>query len=239
VIDYFSATVVGGRRRESGGDVAAGKQTVPKAEQRKVRTKRGIRAYTYLGCPLTRDRSAWCFRLCVPDPQGKGQCGRIAPHGLKGRTQLAIEGHRKQRRSTHFAKLERMYLAAPLNDHYDPGVRVRDGEAEIVVPTPKTLRLPSGDVAESVYLKLMNDAAALAVNAIVEDRLVATVRFNIQLTRHSASGNLIARGLVVAGSGGQYQAECVLADASGREIGRGDGTFEAGRTVLSPEIGYS
>jgi acyl-coenzyme A thioesterase PaaI-like protein len=216
-----------------------GKQAVPKAERRKVRTKRGIRAYTYLGCPLTRDRSAWCFRLCVPDPLGKGQCGRIAPHGLKGRTQLAIEGHRKQRRSTHFTKLERMYLAAPFNDRYDPGVRVQDGEAEIVVPIPQTLRLPSGDVAESVYLKVLNDAAVLAVNAIVDDRLVVTVRFAVQLTRHHPSGDLIARGLVVAGSGGQYQAECVLADASGLEIGRGEGTFEPGATPLSAEIGYA
>jgi acyl-coenzyme A thioesterase PaaI-like protein len=219
--------------------VGTGKQTVSKAGQRKVRTKRGIRAYTYLGCPLTRDRTAWCFRLCVPDAQGKGQCGRIAPHGLKGRTQLAIEGHRKQRQSTHFAKLERMYLAAPFNDLYDLGVRVQDGEAEIVVPISEALCLPSGDVAESLYLKLMNDAAVLAVNAIIEDRFVATVRFNVQLTRRQASGDLIARALVVAGSGGQYQAECVLADASGLEIGRGEGTFEAGTTVLSPAIGYS
>jgi acyl-coenzyme A thioesterase PaaI-like protein len=132
-----------------------------------------------------------------------------------------------------------MYLAAPLNELYDPGVRVQDGEAEIVVPIPETLRLPSGDVAESMYLKMMNDAAVLAVNAIVEDRLVATVRFSVQLTRRVASGDLIARGLVISGSGGQYRAECVLADASGLEIGRGDGTFEAGTTVLSPEIGYS
>ncbi|MDH4043348.1 MAG: thioesterase [Gemmatimonadota bacterium] len=132
-----------------------------------------------------------------------------------------------------------MYLAAPLNEMYDPGVRVQDGEAEIVVPIPEALRLPSGDVAESVYFKVMNDAAVLAVNALVEDRLVATVRFGVQLTRRAASGELIARGLVIAGSGGQYRAECVLADANGLEIGRGDGTFEAGTTVLSAEIGYS
>lgn len=216
-----------------------GKQLVPRVEQRKVRTKRGLRAYTYLGCPLTRDRSAWCFRLCVPDPAGKGRCGRIAPHGLKGRTQLAIEGHRKRRRSAHFAKLERMYLAAPFNDLAGLGVRVRDGEAEIVVPIPETLRLASGDVAESLCLKVMNDAAVLAVNAIVEDRLVVTVRFNVHLLRRGASDALIARGMVIAGSGGQYRAECMLADAGGRELGRADGTFEAGTTALSPEIGYA
>lgn len=63
-----------------------------------LRTTKGIRKYTYLGCPLTRNRSAWCFRICVPDRKGLGRCGRVAPHGLRGRTQLAIAGwQRKQR----------------------------------------------------------------------------------------------------------------------------------------------
>jgi hypothetical protein len=48
-------------------------------------------AYTHLGCPLTRNRTAWCFRLCAPDDDGNGRCGRIAPYHLKGRTQLSIE----------------------------------------------------------------------------------------------------------------------------------------------------
>lgn len=41
------------------------------------------------GCPLTKNRTNWCFRLCVP-ADGAGQCGRIAPHGFLGRTQAAI-----------------------------------------------------------------------------------------------------------------------------------------------------
>jgi acyl-coenzyme A thioesterase PaaI-like protein len=205
----------------------------------KIRTKRGFREYTYLGCPLTRNRSAWCFRLCVPDGKGKGQCGRVAPHGLKGRTQLAIEGHRQKLRSAHFEKLERMYLAAPFNDYYDAGVRIQEGEAEVVIPIQEKFRLPSGTLAEAVYFKAMNDAAALAVNAVVEERLVLTLRFNLQLTRHPASGDIIARGLVVGVSGGRFQAECVLTDADGVEIGRGDGTFKAGTTALAAEIGYA
>ena len=54
--------------------------------------------YTYLGCPLTRNRTAWCFRLCAPDPQGNGRCGRIAPHDLKGRTQLSIQRYNARMR---------------------------------------------------------------------------------------------------------------------------------------------
>jgi len=50
--------------------------------KRKIKVRRGLKEYTYLGCPLTKNRSAWCFRLCIPDTLGSGRCGRIAPHSL-------------------------------------------------------------------------------------------------------------------------------------------------------------
>jgi hypothetical protein len=46
--------------------------------------------YTYLGCVMTRNRSPWCFRICQPDNEGIGQCGRYAPHAMMGRIQLGI-----------------------------------------------------------------------------------------------------------------------------------------------------
>lgn len=39
---------------------------------------------------MTRSRTNWCYRMCVP-VNGLGLCGRIAPHTLRGRTDLAIE----------------------------------------------------------------------------------------------------------------------------------------------------
>ena len=69
-----------------------------KTKKRRVKTSTGLKEYTYLGCPLTRNRSPWCFRLCTPDDEGHGQCGRVAPHALKGRTQVAIETHNQRKR---------------------------------------------------------------------------------------------------------------------------------------------
>ncbi len=69
---------------------------------RTIRTRRSIKKYTYLGCPMTRNRSAWCFRLCPPDAHGHGRCGRVAPHSLKGRTQLAIEAYNKRQHKDGF-----------------------------------------------------------------------------------------------------------------------------------------
>lgn len=68
-----------------------------------VRIKKGVKEFTYLGCPLTRNRSAWCYSLCPPDAEGHGRCGRVAPHSLKGRTQLAIENYKKRQLQANFA----------------------------------------------------------------------------------------------------------------------------------------
>ena len=62
---------------------------------RRVKNKRPRRLVTFRGswgCPLTKSRTNWCYRLCQP-VNGLGVCGRIAPHTLRGRTDLAIERH--------------------------------------------------------------------------------------------------------------------------------------------------
>ena len=41
------------------------------------------------GCPQTKNRTPWCFGFCIPE-DGLGDCGRIAPHSLIGRTDGAI-----------------------------------------------------------------------------------------------------------------------------------------------------
>jgi len=48
-----------------------------------------LQPYSYLGCPETVSRVPWCYRICTPI-NGKGTCGRPAPHCLQGRVQLAI-----------------------------------------------------------------------------------------------------------------------------------------------------
>ena len=61
------------------------------------RREKKLKAYTYLGCPLTRNRTPWCFRLCTPDAEGCGTCGRVAPHSFKSRIQQGIEEYKKTR----------------------------------------------------------------------------------------------------------------------------------------------
>jgi acyl-coenzyme A thioesterase PaaI-like protein len=196
---------------------------MPKTEKKTIRTAKGIREHTYLGCPLTRNRSAWCFRICTPDADGAGHCGRVAPHGLKGKTQLAIEKH-QDRKQIHFENLERSYLAAPYNEFHEPGIRVAAGEADIVIPIQSKLSHPAG-IPGTVVLKAMNDSAAFAVNSLIEHHYVLTVSFSVSLTGTIPTGELIARGRFVGMSGDKYLAESMLTDIDGNEIGRGDGAF--------------
>lgn len=62
----------------------------------RVKTIKGLKEYTYLGCNMTRNNTAWCYRICLPDENGIGRCGRIAPHSLKSAIQLAIMKHKQK-----------------------------------------------------------------------------------------------------------------------------------------------
>jgi len=195
--------------------------------KKQIRTKKGLREYSYLGCPLTRNRSAWCFRLCTPDAEGHGRCGRIAPHSLKSNIQQAIEKHNRKQIAQRFRNLEQGYLASPEHQLRDPGIRISEGEADIVLPLAKTDLHPSGGVLDSVCFKLMNDAAVNAVCSLVETGTALTADFSVTLTHSGASGELIARGRYVGRSGSNFLADAMLTDTEGRELGRGEGVFFA------------
>ena len=68
----------------------------PHTVRKRIRVRRTLRAYTYLGCPLTKNRSPWCFRMCQLNADGTGFCGRVAPHGLRSHIQQGIEEFKKK-----------------------------------------------------------------------------------------------------------------------------------------------
>ena len=61
--------------------------------KRKPNVRKNPPEFTGRGCPLTKNQTKWCYGMCeVTD--GLGFCGRVAPHGLSGRTQDAIRNHK-------------------------------------------------------------------------------------------------------------------------------------------------
>lgn len=58
--------------------------------KKKINKQKRLPDYRFLGCPLTKNRTPWCFRICTPDENNMGKCGRVAPHSLKGKIQNSI-----------------------------------------------------------------------------------------------------------------------------------------------------
>ena len=140
--------------------------------------------------------------------------------------------------SEHFRKLENMYLSAPFNDHFQPKLTVKEGEAEVIYDIRPDYFHAAFAVHGAVYFKAMDDAAFFAVNSLVEDVFVLTVSFTTYLTRPINEGSMRATGKVVHHSQRLFLAEAVVVDDKGRQIARGNGSFMRSRTPLTPEIGY-
>ena len=65
--------------------------------KRALEKRKGLSRYMRHGCPMTKSNTKWCYGMCKP-VNGRGYCGRIAPHGLEGRTQRAIRLHKENKK---------------------------------------------------------------------------------------------------------------------------------------------
>ena len=139
----------------------------------------------------------------------------------------------------HFRRLEHLYRGAACNAYYAPRIHISERVCEIVIPVAEKFFHPGGAVHGSVYFKALDDAAYFAANSLVEDVLLLTVTFNISLLRPVSAGEIRARGEVVHVTHQLLFAEAVAADAEGRQLARGSGTFARSRLDLTPAIGYA
>src|SRR6476620_9725028 len=138
----------------------------------------------------------------------------------------------------HYRKLERMYLAAPINEFYRPEIRIGRGTTEIRVRLDKKFYHAANAAHGSVYFKNLDDAAFFAVSSLVEDCFVLTSTFNLYLLAPVSEGVVRSAGKVVRGGGSSFLAESVLYNEHDEEIARGSGMFVKSKIRLAPEMGY-
>lgn len=138
----------------------------------------------------------------------------------------------------HFRALEKMYLAAPLNQIYRPTITILEGRAEIEIEVAERFFHSAGAVHGSVYFKMLDDAAFFAANSLEPDFFLLTVSFVTYLTRPISTGVIRSVGKVATRTGRQFIAESVAYDSDGMEIGRGNGVFVRGKHSLSDVESY-
>jgi acyl-coenzyme A thioesterase PaaI-like protein len=138
----------------------------------------------------------------------------------------------------HYRRLERMYLAAPINEFFKPTIKIGRGTAEIRVEIDKRFFHGAGAAHGAVYFKSLDDAAFFAVSSLVEDRFVLTSNFNLYMLAPVSAGVVRSVGKVVSGGGSSFLAESVLYSDQEVEIARGSGMFVKSKVRLDPEMGY-
>ena len=141
---------------------------------------------------------------------------------------------------THFRKLERMYLSAPVNKEIYGGITISisNEKAELSLPVAPKFFHAANAIHGSVYFKMLDDAAFFAVNSVVQDVFVYTVSFNVQLLRPVAKGIIRSVGELKFKSSNLFIADSTLVDENNKVVGRGSGSFMRSKVLLTEEIGY-
>jgi uncharacterized protein (TIGR00369 family) len=138
----------------------------------------------------------------------------------------------------HYRKLEHMYLMAPINTFYSPGIWISHGQAKITIPVKAGFFHAADAVHGSVYFKLLDDAAFFAVNSLIGDFFALTASFTTYLLRPISRGTMKATGKVVYAGARSFIAESVVVDGDGKEVARGSGNFVISKIKLTADIGY-
>jgi uncharacterized protein (TIGR00369 family) len=138
----------------------------------------------------------------------------------------------------HYRKLERMYLAAPINAFFRPSVVIGQGEADITMEVRPDFFHAARAVHGAAYFKILDDSCFFAVQSLVEDAFVLTASFTSYIERPVTEGSMRALGRVVMASRNLFIAEARVLDHLEREVARGSGNFVRSRMTLGADIGY-
>jgi len=138
----------------------------------------------------------------------------------------------------HYAKLERMYLSAPINEYFRPEIKISHGKAEITMIVRDDFFHAAHGVHGAVYFKALDDAAYFAASSLVFDVFILTVSYTTYFTRQISQGVMHSIGEVVHNSRRIMIAESQLLDSKGHVLARGSGTFMRSRITLDASVGY-
>jgi uncharacterized protein (TIGR00369 family) len=140
----------------------------------------------------------------------------------------------------HFAALESLYRAAPINQLFQSRLEIVEaGVARIHFLVDESVYHAAGAAHGTIYFKMLDDAAFYAANSLVSDRFMLTTAFNLLLTRPIKAGPAMAEGRWVSGKRRVMVSDAHLLDASGEEVARGTGTFMRSHFPLSSLPGYA
>lgn len=140
----------------------------------------------------------------------------------------------------HWRALEGLYASAPINRKFASRLAIiEEARARITFDVFPDCLYAAGAAHDTIYFKMLDDAAFYAANTLVTDRFLLTTSFNLQFLRPIREGRIIAEGRWVSGRKLVLVAESRLIDSDGAEVGRGTGTFMRSHIALAGLGGYA
>jgi len=137
----------------------------------------------------------------------------------------------------HFQNLERMYLAAPINQIFIPTILIQHQIATISMQIKQDYFHGGGAAHGCIYFKLLDDAAYFAAISTEFEVLLLTKTFTLEFLKPVSNGIIKAIGNVIDDTGKEIHAESVLYNSQDEIIGKGSGLFVKSRISLT-SAGY-
>ncbi len=138
----------------------------------------------------------------------------------------------------HFKKLENMFLHAPINQLYQPTIKISDGKCEIEWEVMPIFLHGGKSLHGSVYFKLLDDVAFFSCNSIIYDVFVVTGSFEIKFLKPITEGKLLAIGEMTKNLGNKLEARAKLFTEKGDLCAQGSGIFVKTKILLTSLESY-
>jgi hypothetical protein len=136
--------------------------------------------------------------------------------------------------SQHFRQLEHMYATHRSLRPEVTGVTVSMGRAEMSARIDSDPLRLQAITSHAHYHDLLVDTATLAAGSLVEDRVVAAERFDMQVVQPGYSGLVTASAWVTLAQPPRYRVAVQLMSEEGHVLAQGAGMFAPSTTKLPP-----
>ena len=138
----------------------------------------------------------------------------------------------------HLRALETLYASAPINRWFASTLALPAGRCGIDFSLSPDSFHAAGAAHDTLYLKMLDDAAFYAANTLVSDRFLLTTAFNAHFTKALKRGQARAEGRWISGRRRVFVAEARTIDSSSEECVHDTGTFLRLPIALSGLVGY-
>lgn len=143
-------------------------------------------------------------------------------------------GHATAVPEGHFARLERVYHAAPTNGLIPAELTVSHGSASVRMPIADVHAQAVGEVHGFLYCKALDEVSFYAANSLVEDVFLTTASLNVQFLAPLARGPMLATAKVVHAGRSSFVVDAEARDEEGQLLARSTATFVRTKTALPP-----